>query len=398
MHVLVLNEYFPPDTSATAKNAALVVGALAERHRVTVLAGRPSYDPTERHPPYLLRREVCGNLTVERVGSTAFPRFRMKRRVSNYLTYLALAIPRALAIHPDVIVAMTDPPIEGIAGALVSRLSGRPFVYNLRDMYPDMAVGGEIVRPASWVHRWEELHRRALRRAARVIVLGEDMRERILAKGVDPARISVVRDAVPFTETLPPFDHPVVNEIRGSFRFVLVHAGNLGFYGAWQTLIKAARMLEPEGVGLVFIGEGARKPQIEDAARGCSNVRFLPFRPASELPYVMAAGDLHVVTVKRGLEGVVVPSKVYNILAAGRPLLAVATQETEVARFAERDGCGLAADPDDPGAVAAAVRSVLPNRNRLANMSQRARELAKTYDRVGQLRLFVEAIESAVCR
>ena len=242
------------------------------------------------------------------------------------------------------------------------------------------------------------MHRRALRRAARVIVLGEDMRERILAKGVDPARISVVRDAVPFPETLPPSDHPVVSEIRGDFRFVLVHAGNLGFYGAWQTLIKAAQMLEPEGVGLVFIGEGARKPQIEEAARGCSNVRFLPFRPASELPYVMAAGDLHVVTVKRGLEGVVVPSKVYNILAAGRPLLAVATQETEVARFAERDGCGLAADPDDPGAVAAAVRSVLLNRNRLANMSQRARELAKTYDRVGQLRLFVEAIESAVCR
>lgn len=398
MHVLVLNEYFPPDTSATAKNAALVVGALAERHRVTVLAGRPSYDPTERHPPYLLRREVCGNLTVERVGSTAFPRFGMKGRVSNYLSYLALAIPRALAVNPDVIVAMTDPPIEGIAGALVSRLSGRPFVYNLRDMYPDMALGGEIVRPASWVHRWEELHRRALRRAARVIVLGEDMRERILAKGIDPARISVVRDAVPFTETLPPFDHPVVNEIRGSFRFVLVHAGNLGFYGAWQTLIKAAQMLEPEGIGLVFIGEGARKSQIEDAARGCSNVRFLPFRPASELPYVMAAGDLHVVTVKRGLEGVVVPSKVYNILAAGRPLLAVATQETEVARFAERDGCGLAADPDDPGAVAEAVRSVLFDRYRLANMSQRARELARTYDRVGQLRLFVEAIESAVCR
>jgi colanic acid biosynthesis glycosyl transferase WcaI len=396
LHVLVLNEYFPPDTSATAKNAALVVGALAERHRVTVLAGRPSYDPTERHPPYLLRREACGNLTVERVGSTAFPRFGMKGRVSNYLSYLALAVPRALAIDPDVIVAMTDPPIEGIAGALVSRLSGRPFVYNLRDMYPDMALGGEIVRPAPWVDRWEELHRRALRRAARVIVLGEDMRERILAKGIDPARIAVVRDAVPFAETLPPSDHPVVNEIRGPFRFVLVHAGNLGFYGAWQTLIEAARMLKSEGVGLVFIGEGARKPQIEEAARGCPNIRFLPFRPASELPCVMAAGDLHVVTVKRGLEGVVVPSKVYNILAAGRPLLAVATQKTEVARFAERDGCGLAADPDDPGAVAEAVRSVLDDHNRLANMGHRARELAKTYDRVGQLRSFVEAIEGAI--
>lgn len=395
MHVLVLNEYFPPDTSATAKNAVLVVDALAAQHKVTVLAGRPSYDPTEYHPPYLLRREVHGNLTVERVGSTAFPRFRMKQRVCNYLSYLALAVPRALAIDSDVIVAMTDPPIEGIAGALVSRLSGRPFVYNIRDMYPDMAVGGEIVRPGKWIDRWEVLHRRALRHATRVIVLGEDMRERILAKGVDPARIAIVRDAVPFPETLPPADHPVVREIRGEFRFVLVHAGNLGFYGAWQTLIRCAQMLESEGVGLVFVGEGAKKVEIEEAARGCRNVRFLPFRPAAEVPYVMAAGDLHVVTVKRGLEGVVVPSKVYGILAAGRPLFAVATDQTEVARFARRDGCGVAADPNDPVAAADAVRSVLNAPEKLASMSQRARELARGYDRVNELSNFVHTIEEA---
>lgn len=395
MHVLVLNEYFPPDTSATAKNAALVVGALAERHRVTVLCGRPSYDPAERHPPYFIRREVSGNLAIERVGSTAFPRFRMKKRVSNYLTYLALAVPRALTIPSDVVVAMTDPPIEGIAGAFVSRLSGRPFVYNIRDMYPDMAIGGEIVRPGKWMERWEALHRRALRRAARVIVLGEDMRERILAKGVDPKRITIVRDAVALPESLPSADHPVVREIRNGFRFVLVHAGNLGFYGAWETLLRAAKMLEADGVGLVFIGEGAMKAKIEEMAHDCKNVRFLPFRPADEVPYVMAAGDLHVVTVKRGLEGVVVPSKVYNILAAGRPLLAVATNKTEVARFAERDGCGVAADPDDAEAVAGAVRGVITDSKRLLNMSVAARELAKSCDRVRQLETFVQAIEEA---
>jgi len=394
---LVLNEYFPPDTSATAKNAALVVAALAERHRVTVLCGRPSYDPTERHPPYLLRREVHGNLAIERVGSTAFPRFRMKRRVSNYLTYLGLALPRALSIRFDVVLAMTDPPIAGIAGSFVARVSGRPFVYNLRDMYPDMALGGDIVRPGTWVERWEKMHRRALRRAARVIVLGEDMRERIISKGVDPARITICRDAVPLPETIPAPDHPVVREIRGQFRFVLVHAGNLGFYGAWETLIEAAKLLEPDGVGLVFIGEGAMKAQVEEMARNCRNVRFLPFRPANEVPYVMAAGDLHVVTVKRGLEGVVVPSKVYTILAAGRPLLAVATNKTEAARFAERDGCGIAIDPDDPAAVAAAVRGALGDSKRLLHMSRRARELAQTYDRVRQLETFVEAIEEA-CR
>jgi colanic acid biosynthesis glycosyl transferase WcaI len=396
VHILLLNEYFPPDTSATAKCAAQVAEALTERHRVTVLAGRPSYDPTERHPRYLFCREVHGNLAVERVGSTAYPRFQMRRRVSNYLTYLSLAVPRALAIPSDVVLAMTDPPIEGIAGALVARLSGRPFVYNIRDMYPDMAVGGAIVRRGSLTARWEALHRWALRRAARVIVLGEDMRDRIVAKGVDPARIVVSRDGISIPETLPPPDNPVAREIRGDFRFVLVHAGNLGFYGAWQTLIQAVRSLENEGVGLVFIGEGAMKPQVEAMAAGCRAIRFLPFRSASEVPLVLSSGDLHVVTVKRGLEGVVVPSKLYPTLAAGRPVLGIAPEESDVVRIIRSSGCGLAANPDDPESVAGALKGVLHDSQQIQNMGRRAREIAFSYDRVNQLKIFTKTLEEVV--
>jgi len=396
VHILLLNEYFPPDTSATAKCAAQVAESLAERHQVTVLAGRPSYDPTERHPRYLLRREVHGNLTVERVGSTAYPRFEMRRRVSNYLTYLSLAVPRALSIRSDLVLAMTDPPIEGIAGAFVARLSGRPFVYNIRDLYPDMAVGGSIVRPGSLTARWEAMHRWALHHAARVIVLGEDMRDRIVAKGVDPSRVVISRDGIHIPETLPSPDNPVAREIRGDFRFVLVHAGNLGFYGAWQTLITAVRMLESEGVGLVFVGEGAMKPQVRAMANECGAVRFLPFRPASEVPLVLSSGDLHVITVKRGLEGVVVPSKLYPTLAAGRPILGIAPEETDVVRIIRRTGCGIAANPDDPNSVAEAIRGVLHGAEHLQNMAQRAREIAFSYDRVLQFKIFMETLEEVV--
>ena len=393
MHVLVLNEYFPPDTSATAKLALEFLEPLARHHRVTVLCGRPSYDPTERHPYYLWRREVRGNLTIERVGSTAFPRFQMRRRVSNYLTYLALAVPRALAIRSDVVLAMTDPPVMGIAASYVARLTGRPFVYNIRDLYPDMAVGGNIVRPSRSIRRWERMHRKALRTAARVIVLGEDMRDRILAKGVDPARISIVRDGAPLPRTLPSPENPVAREIRGDFRFVLVHAGNLGFYGAWRTLVRAARLLAPEGVGLVFIGEGAKKSEIEAEAAGSSAVRFLPYFPAKEIPNVLASGDMHVVTVKRGLEGVVVPSKLYPLLAAGRPILVVSSPQTDAARIVERAGCGLVADPDDPESIAEAVRSVLRAPGLLPEMSARAREIAVSYDKVKQIDAFVQIME-----
>jgi glycosyltransferase involved in cell wall biosynthesis len=271
-------------------------------------------------------------------------------------------------------------------------------VYNIRDMYPDMAVGGSIVGPGSFTARWEAMHRWALRHAARVIVLGEDMRDRIVAKGVDPARVAISRDGIVIPETVPSPENSVAREIRGDLRFALVHAGNLGFYGAWQTLISAVRMLENQGVGLIFIGEGAMKPQVQAMAEGCRTIRFLPFRPAREVPLVLSSGDMHVVTVKRGLEGVVVPSKLYPTLAAGRPVLGIAPEEADVARIIRQSSCGVAANPDDPASVAEAIRSVMLDRERLQSMARRAREVSFSYDRVKQLKIFSDTIEEAVHR
>jgi len=399
MHILLLNEYYPPDTSATAKMAAQVAETLARRHEVTVVAGRPSYDPDEFYPFAFLRRDTRNNVSVERVGSTAYSRHEMRRRVSNYLSYLALAVPRALAIHPDVVLAMTDPPVAGIAGAFVARLASRPFVYNIRDLYPDMAVGGDIVQPSRWVERWEQMHRRAMKQAARVIVLGEDMRDRILSKGVSAERVVVVRDGTSLPAQMPAPDDPparkIIQEIRCGFPFVVLHAGNLGFYGAWDTLLKAADMLRNENAGLVFIGDGANRAALESSCANSPNVRFLPFRPAEELPHVMMAGDLHVVTVRRGLEGVVVPSKLYSILAAGRPVLAVAAPESDAARIVRESGCGFAVDPDDPAGVASAIRELRDDPARLAEMGRRARETAERYARVNELERFAGIIEEA---
>jgi colanic acid biosynthesis glycosyl transferase WcaI len=400
MHILLLNEYYPPDTSATAKMAVQVAETLAQRHKVTVIAGRPSYDPDEFYPFKILRRDTRNNVIVERVGSTAYPRHVMRRRVANYLSYLALAVPRALAIRPDVILAMTDPPIAGIAGAFVARLARRPFVYNIRDMYPDMAVGGDIVSPGVWVERWEKMHRDALKQAARVIVLGDDMRDRILSKGVAAERVVVVRDGALRPGSVPNSGDPdvqkIVQEIRCGFPFVVLHAGNLGFYGAWGTLLKAAEIVRNENAGLVFIGDGANRAMLETSAANSPNVRFLPFRPFEQLPHVMMAGDVHVVTVRRGLEGVVVPSKLYSILAAGRPVLVVAAVGSDAARIVTESGCGLAADPDDPAAVAAAIRELRSDPVRLGEMGRRARETAGKYARVNELQRFFGIMEEAV--
>ena len=399
VRVLLLNLYYPPDTSATAKVAKTVVGAIAEKHDVTILSGRPSYDPTERRAWRLYQTEESGNIRVIRVGSTDYPRVQMNRRVFNYLTYVLLAVPRALLLRCDVILAMTDPPFEGIVGAFVAMLKNKPYVYDIQDMYPDMAVGGSIVKPGLLSRIWEKLHRWAMKRATRVIVIGEDMRNRILAKGVDAERIAVVRSGVEISGEGSDvrLDESVVEAIRQEFRFVLLHAGNLGFYGAWDTLLEGARLLGPDGVGLVFVGDGAQRERLERASSGIPNVRFLPFFPASKIPSVLAAADAHVITVKRGLEGVVVPSKMYGILAAGKPIVArgaggmrcsVHRRAARALRFrpirtmrrCSRNGYGsIATDPE-----------------RLRKMGDAALRVAPEYEQKRELRKLVEVLEESV--
>ncbi len=397
MRILLLNLYYPPDTSATAKMAQTVVQTLAERHDVTVLCGRPSYDPSERRPWRLYQSENSGRVRIIRAGSTDYPRLQMKERLLNYLSYVFLSVPRALFLPCDVVLAMTDPPFEGIVGAFVALLKTKPYVYNIRDLYPDMALGGSLVSPGQLARLWEWLHRWSLRRATRVVVLGDDMRRRILSKGVDPNRVVVVRDGadLPPHGAASPLDSQVIQAIRGDSRFVLLHAGNLGFYGAWDTLLTAARELSTDGIALVFVGDGAERERLQSAAAGLPNVRFLPFFPCDKIPSVMASADAHIITVKRGLEGVVVPSKLYGILAAGKPIVAVATPECDVVSIGACQGFSIAVDPDDSARLVQAVRDLARNADLLRSMGEAAAAAAPEYDRRKELTKLAEIVQAA---
>src|SRR5262249_12429944 len=173
---------------------------------------------------------------------------------------------------------------------------------------------------------------------------------------------------------------------------VLLHAGNVGFYGTWNTLLTAAKELSAENIGFVFVGEGAQRDVLAARAAAIPNAKFLPFFPASKIPSVLAAADAHLITVKRGLEGVVVPSKMYGILAAGKPIVAVAPRETDAVALGEKLGFSVGADPDRPQEVARAIRELAANPDRLAQMSTAARGAARGYDRAKELRMFRQLI------
>lgn len=400
MRILVLNLYYPPDTSATAKMAAGVVNALAVKHDVTVLCGRPSYDPTERRAWKLWQSERVGDVAIIRVGSTDYTRQHMLHRLLNYLSYVVLSVIRAIFVPCDAVLGMSDPPFQGIVTALIAMLKKKPYIYNIRDLYPDMAVDGGLIGRGALSWTWEMIHRWALQRARSVVVLGDDMRNRIIGKGILGERIHVVRDGVDLralqTEAIDP---QVISEIRDGFRFILVHAGNLGFYGEWDALLEAARTLAEEdpGIGLAFVGNGAQRTRLMAAAANLKNVRFLPFYPASKIASVMAAADAHVISVRQQLEGVVVPSKLYGILAAGKPILGFASEMSDVHRIVMDAQCGYIDCPlDGVDDVVRVTHELAADPERVSRMGEAARRAALHYDRVNELRKFVEIVEESL--
>jgi len=396
VRVLLVNQYYPPDGAATATMAAGAAAALTKRgHEVMVLAGRASYDVTERDAWRPWQTSTVDGITVRRVGSSAFDRSRMAGRVSNYLTYGAWCAPLAATTRADVVVGMSDPPFAGILAGAIAALRRRPFVYWLHDLHPEFPLATGDLKRNVVVTQWQALHRRALRRATAVVVLGDDMAMRATAAGADAERVHVVRSGSPVYPSATPGSDAVRAEIRGDAPFVVLHAGNLGQAVAWRALVDGVKALRPDEANLVFVGGGAERDAAVRAADDSDVIRFHDYWPPEQVGDVLRAGDVDAVTVRRGLEGLVVPSRLYSVLAAGRPVLAVADETSDVVTLVRRHECGLVADPDDPASVADAISWARGHPVELAEMGKRAQLAAVDYDRDTLLDRLVEIIEAA---
>lgn len=382
-HVLIVNQYFPPDTSATAKMTHHLSLELAEDYQVTVLCGRPSYNPYERHGFYLRRVFDMGpNLKVMRVGSTCKQRVQMRGRIINYLSFILMAALVGVRLKPDVVISMTDPPLAYLVGILVSRCARIPFIYNIQDFHPEMAVKAGIIREGFCVRIWDRLHQWALKNADVVVVPGEDMKTRAASKGADRNKIFVVRNGAYMGDTslYSPPDPNLVQSLRAGFRFVVGYAGNLGFAGAWETLVEAVKSFNDHDIGFVFIGDGPEKQRMMKALSGCSHVKFFPFQPEDKLLSVLSVPDVHLVTLKNGLEGFVLPSKLYPILTAGKPVIAFVPEGSDVARIVEDYQCGVVVDPDEPDEFIDAVRYLMSNSDILGEFGNRAKASSVSFD------------------
>lgn len=387
IRVCYFNRSYWPDTGATGQLLTELAEDLVSSHgfEVTVVTGYPLAHSGTPLPA----RETRHGVSIIRAGGTTFPQRRFVARATNYLTYFVSALWAALTLpRQDLTVALTDPPIIGLA-ALAAR-PRRGMVFYCQDIFPEVAGLLEDFHSPVVNVVLDRLNRLLVARAARIVALGDTMAARLVeGKGADPSRIAVIHNWADTSALVPSDKDNPFSRAHGLVgRFVVLHAGNIGLSQNLDVVIDAAEHLRQRpDILVLFIGDGGRRAALEKAvaARRLDNVRFLPFQPRDQLRWTYGSADLCLVSLKPGLAGYIVPSKLYPILAAGRSYVAAVDESSEVAAITRRHDCGLLAVPGNASDLAAQILALADDPNRRRAMGARAREAAALFARDRQV-------------
>ncbi|UDY35596.1 glycosyltransferase family 4 protein [Dermatobacter hominis] len=385
MNILVLCPHYAPDVAPTGEVMTAIVEALAARgHRMHVVTALPWYRHHAVEEGWTgrpARTEATPWGWITRLHPFPTDKTNIPARAVAFGGFTGMAAVRGAMtrIRPDVVMVMSPPLPLGVAGWLAAVPRGTPFVFNVQDVFPDVAVelgaitDRRVIAVASWLERF------LYRRSDAVTVLSEDLRDNVAAKlgGARPERVHVIPNFVD-TERIRPSapDNGYRDEYGLTGRTVVMYAGNVGLSQSLDLVVEAARRYRDRGrddVVFVVNGGGSAREALIASAAGLDNLRFVDMQPRERLPEVLAAGDLHLVPLKTGLARSSVPSKLYSILAAGRPVLASVDAGTEVATTIERAGAGISVAPEDPDAFVAALDGLLDDRDRMARMGASGR-------------------------
>lgn len=389
MHITFFNRAYDPEVSATSQLLTDLAEGLVHDHgcRVTVVAGWPSGGLRRAAWGHLVIPEHRRGVEVLRAWGTTLSKCTLAGRATNYLTYFGSACVAGFQIdRPDVVIALTDPPIVGLAALLAARRFHARFAISYRDLFPEVArlLTGSRNPGIEWaLHR---VNRILIGQADRVIALGSAMRRRLIEeKGAPADKVVILPDWADCMAIVPgPKDNPFAQTHGLADRFVIMHAGNLGVSQNLSVLVQAmVHLADLPDVVLVFVGDGVTRGTLQAQVDqlGLTTVRFLPFQPRDQLSQVFASADCFIVSLKPGLSGYIMPSKLYAILAAGRPYVAAVEASCDVARITREYECGLLAQSDDPRDLADKIRRLHQDRELGQRMGERARRASVVFDR-----------------
>jgi len=378
MRVVCVNRFFWPDHSATSQLLAdLAFHSAAQGVAVTVVTSRQRYDDPVA---VLLAREYVRGVEIVRVWSTRFGRAGLFGRALDYLSfYLSAFVALFFCTRSgDVVLCKTDPPMLGVLAALLARGRRIHRVNWLQDVFPEVAqaAGLSVVRGALGqmvcsVRDWSL-------QGATNVVLGDRMKSLLQARGVASMVVLPNWADGSAIRPLPAASNPLRVDWGLVGRFVIGYSGNLGRVHDSAPIIDAAERLRHDpSILFLFLGGGRESDALRQAAsqRGLTNVAFRPYQPRAALAHSLTLPDVHLVSLRPEFEGMVVPSKVYGVMAAGRPCIFIGDDDGEVARILRTGECGVTVPGTDGAALAAAIISLHDDPSGCGSMGDAARRM-----------------------
>ena len=341
MRILLLNQCFYPDVVSTAQHLTDLATALRSRgHEVTVIASDRGYD----NPSIRFKHDEQWNgIEIIRIPSLSLGKNSKWRRVLSFGSFVVICSLRLLTLRRfDLVIALTSPPLISFLAALFVKLKGGKFCFWVMDLNPDEAIAaGWLDEKSATTRLLQRMLNYSFKVATRTIVLDRFMKQRVIAKGVEPGRVTIV----------PPWSHDDqvgYSEVgREEFRkqhgltekFVVMYSGNHSPCHPLDTLLEAACTLEARTeIEFCFVGGGSEQAKVREfaAQHGLDNVKCLPYQPLHELSNSLSAADLHVVVIGEKFVGIVHPCKIYNILSVGAPTLYIGPAPSHVTDIASQ--------------------------------------------------------------
>lgn len=381
--IWVVTELYYPEDGATGHLLTQIAEGLAESADVHVLCAQPNYTRKQSRAPVT---ETHNGVKIRRCRSTSFSKDRLALRLVNMLTVL-ISFTWNLAWRlrrGDTVLVVTNPPPLPFTTRLACWLRGSRCMLLIHDVYPDVLVPTGFVKRDSLTYRViNVLCRRLFRSMHQIITIGRDMQQRVVAKYPPLAsKCSVIPNWC--DESIHPLsqeENPLRKQLQLDNRFVVLYSGNLGRTHGLETIARAAKLVEDEGLSEIqwlVCGDGGGRASFEATCQelGLTSVMVRDFFPRDQLINSLNCGDVGIISFIPGMAGISVPSRMYNFFAAGKPVIGVTDPDSELALTITENKIGWVVEPDDHQKLAACVREIYLNQDQLPSWQQRSRSVA----------------------
>lgn len=381
----VITELYYPEDNQTGYYLTRIAEGLADSFDVKVICGQPNYAARGIRAP---KREIHQNVEIFRVWGTTLDKDVLIFRLVNMLTLgVSIFIKSILKIGGgEEFLVVSAPPSLPFGTAVAAKLRRAEYSLIIQDKYPEILTAVGKSDPNSFLIKLlNKLNTRLYDSAKKIVVVGRDMKNlvqsQLSGKFADENKIAVIQNWAALEEVEPQarVENQLLKELKLSEKFVFLYAGNMGHPQDLESIVECADRLKNDGrFHFLFIGSGVKKKWLEKEVRdrNTSNVTIIPPRPRSEQTIFLNACDVGLVPLVNKMRGVAMPSRTYNFLAAGKPILALTEDQSEVAMVIEEDRVGWHVPPHQPDLLLKKIYEIYDNRNRLNEMGMRARQTA----------------------